>query len=215
MPLNRFRLPPKGTLIPSNSDDPLRYYYLPLVGRLYVSRINIATGLIQNQFFEKTLEIGYGSGVLIPTLSKISDEVYGVDLQSNPETVSQLLAKLDCYPKLSYGVPDRLLFDDNTFDLIVAISVLEHIKEIRSFLEEIHRVLKPGGQLLVGMPAVNKFMDYLFQAIGFSGIEAHHVMSPEEMSLASQGLFKLEKSAHMPGFLPSNTYLYKSFCFRK
>jgi len=208
-------LPPKGALVANNPDDPLDYYYRPLVGKLYTERINIALRLLGERRFQKSLEVGYGSGILIPTLCQISDKVYGVDLGSNPEATSERLGKLNCYPILSRGVPDKLDFEDNTFDLVVAISVLEHIKAIASFLQEIHRVLSPGGCLLVGMPAVNKTMEYLFQAIGFSGIEAHHVTSPEEMHQAANSIFVLKSVDRMPNFLPANTYIYKAFCFEK
>lgn len=211
----KLRLPPKGTLVTSGDSDPLDFYYLPLVGKLYVSRINITLGLLDRDEFSSVLEIGYGSGILLPTLNRLSSEVYGVDLDSDPEIISKRLANLGCYPNLSRGVPDRLLFEDNSLDLVVAVSVLEHIKPIQPFLAEIHRVLKPGGYLLVGMPAVNKTMQYLFSAIGFSGIEHHHVTSPEDMQQAAVSLFRQKSVAWMPGFLPANIYLYKSFCFEK
>lgn len=211
-----FRLPPKGAFTPNGEDDPLKYYYVPVVGRLYTSRVSMALQLLDQRHFDQTLEIGYGSGVLIPTLCKISNQVYGVDLESDPALVLNQLANFGCQAELSRGVPDRLLFPDESFDLIVAISVLEHIKAIDSFLAEVYRVLRPGGTLLVGMPAVNKFMSYLFQAIGFSGIEQHHVTTPEEMERAARRLQLAPKaSARMPDFLPSSIYLYKTFRFEK
>ncbi|HEY9619548.1 MAG TPA: class I SAM-dependent methyltransferase [Crinalium sp.] len=211
----RFSLPPRGSFTPNGEDDPLKYYYIPLVGQLYIARIAITLQLLNRRHFNKTLEIGYGSGILLPTLCKISQEVYGVDLTSNPNIVSKQLTNFGCQATLSQGVSDRLLFEDNTFDLIVAISVLEHIREIKDFLWEIHRVLKPGGILLVGMPAVSRFMQFLFQAIGFSGIENHHVTTPESMLQAAQSMYRLKAASHLPGFLPSSVYLYKSFCFEK
>ena len=161
------------------------------------------------------LEIGYGSGILMPTLCQVSEQVYGVDLNSDPDSVAEQLNRFNCYPKLSRGRAGKLLFEDETFDLIVAISVLEHIAEIQQFLTEIYRTLKPGGWLLVGMPAVNKTMEYLFQAIGFSGINDHHVTSPEDMAKAAKSLFRLGAVSWMPGFLPSSVYLYKAFRLEK
>lgn len=210
-----FNLPPKGTLSPNGIEDPLKYYYVPLIGKLYVSRINLALGLLENTHFQSTLEIGYGSGILLPTLCEISDIVYGVDIESDPDGVTEQLNVLGYHPKLSHGHPQKLLFDDNSLELVVAISVLEHIKEIHSFLAEIYRVLKPGGFLLVGMPAVNKTMEYLFQAIGFSGIDKHHVTTPEDMLKAAKSMFQLGAVSWMPGFLPSSIYLYKVFRFEK
>lgn len=213
--MTKLALPPKGILEPNNDDDPLKYYYVPIVGKLYVSRINMTLGLLRQDEYGSILEIGYGSGVLMPTLTRLSDAIYGVDLSSDPGDISRRLAKLSCYPKLSQGEADKLLFDDNSLDLVIAISVLEHIKAIQPFLAEIYRVLKPGGTLLVGMPAVNKTMEYLFKAIGFTGIEAHHVTSPEEMHQAAAGMFRLKCSDRLPNFLPPKIYLYKSFCFEK
>lgn len=213
--MTKLALPPKGILEPNNDDDPLKYYYVPIVGKLYVSRINMTLGLLRRNEYGSILEIGYGSGVLMPTLTRLSDAIHGVDLSSDPDDISRRLAKLRCYPKLSQGEADKLLFDDNSLDLVIAISVLEHIKAIKPFLAEIHRVLKPGGTLLVGMPAVNRTMEYLFRAIGFAGIEAHHVTSPEEMHQAATRMFRLKCSDRLPNFLPPKIYLYESFCFEK
>ncbi len=212
----KFKLPPKGMLAPNGSDDPLKYYYVPLISKLFISRINITLHLLKDSSFNKSLEIGYGSGVLLPTLSKLSNQVYGVDIGSDPKFVAEQLKVLGCNPTLSTGVSDKLLFEDNYFDLVVAVSVLEHIKDIDFFLTEIYRVIRPGGVLLVGMPAVNPFMEKLFAAIGFSGIHNHHVTSPETMHKAAlNNLFMLKGVNWMPGLLPSNFYLYKSFLFQK
>jgi 2-polyprenyl-3-methyl-5-hydroxy-6-metoxy-1,4-benzoquinol methylase len=212
---SRFELPPKGALSPNGVEDPLKYYYKPLISKLFIHRVNIVLQLLGEQCFSNTLEIGYGSGVLLPSLCKISDRVYGVDIGSDPEFVSRQLHLLGCHPILSTGSPKKLLFENDFFELVVAVSVLEHIAEIQDFLAEIHRVLKPGGYLLVGMPAVNKFMEYLFQLIGFSGIQHHHVTSPEDMHRAARTTLTLRSSSWMPSFLPFNLYLYKAFLYQK
>lgn len=210
-----FKLPPKGRFTPNGDDDPLKYYYIPLIGQLYISRIEMTLKLLGDRRFDNTLEIGYGSGILLPTLCKISNQVYGVDLVSDPDVVSKQLLACGCHAHLSSGIAARLLFEPHSFDLVVTISVLEHIRDIQSFLKEIYRILKPGGTLLVGMPAVSKFMEFLFQAIGFSGIEKHHVTSPEEMLVAARSMYNLKATSYLPGFLPSSIYLYKAFYFEK
>lgn len=47
---------------------------------------------------------------------------------------------------------DRLPFDDNAVDLIFSYHTLEHVTEYLFSLGEIHRVLKHGGQFLLGVP---------------------------------------------------------------
>src|SRR5690606_4123973 len=41
---------------------------------------------------------------------------------------------------------------DNSFDTVVSFQVIEHIKDDRLFLQEIHRVLRPGGIAMITTP---------------------------------------------------------------
>jgi SAM-dependent methyltransferase len=43
---------------------------------------------------------------------------------------------------------------DNQFDLVICTQVLEYISDPRQAIREIHRVLKPGGKLLLSVPAM-------------------------------------------------------------
>jgi len=55
--------------------------------------------------------------------------------------------------------------DDNSIDLIVSISALEHNKEvesIRKIFHELHRVLKPGGKMIMTLPA-SENQDWFFE----------------------------------------------------
>lgn len=49
---------------------------------------------------------------------------------------------------------NRLPFDDSSVDLVFTNHTLEHLDEYLYALGEIHRVLKHGGRLLVGVPYV-------------------------------------------------------------
>ena len=40
----------------------------------------------------------------------------------------------------------------NSFDLLMAFHVLEHIRDIKSLRREIHRILQPGGKMILCMP---------------------------------------------------------------
>jgi SAM-dependent methyltransferase len=50
------------------------------------------------------------------------------------------------------GTGHTLPFADNSFDHVICSEVLEHIPEYASFLQEIQRVLKPGGLFAVSVP---------------------------------------------------------------
>lgn len=58
------------------------------------------------------------------------------------------------YPsaKLIAGNLPPLPYADGSFDSVVSFQVIEHIRDDRKFLQEIHRVLKPGGVALITTP---------------------------------------------------------------
>ena len=55
-------------------------------------------------------------------------------------------------PVLPGSLDDPLPFDDDAFDLAVALDVLEHVADDGAALRELARVIAPGGRLLVTVP---------------------------------------------------------------
>lgn len=215
----RFVLPPRGALSPNNAVDPHRYYYVPLLGRLFTGRIDLGlrllTGLPRPR---RVLELGYGSGLLMPTLCTTGAEVSGVDLHSDPAQVRAQLARLGVHPaELVRGPAQALPFPDGRFDLVVAFSLLEHIpeEELRQVLSETARVLAPEGRLLVGCPAVHRGMSLLFSAIGFRGIDEHHVSDIFAVQRAAAPHFAIERTATLPAPLPVGRGLYSAVLFAR
>jgi SAM-dependent methyltransferase len=215
----KLALPPPGVLTPNNDVDPLKFYYRPLVGRIFRARIDAGLGLIDRPF-RRLLEIGYGSGLLMPTLAKIADELHGADLEREPSALRGALLSLGVTPASLVQADIRSLpFDDRFFDGVVAFSILEHLKpdELRDAARELARVLEPGGRLLVGCPAVHKAMNAAFAAIGFSGIEDHHFSSISDVIAACDGAFTVVKHATLPsimyrapmGFAPYTAVLFR------
>ena len=54
--------------------------------------------------------------------------------------------------KLGVMQPDELPFSSGEFDSVLMDNVLEHIPQPERLLSEVHRVLRPDGRLLVGVP---------------------------------------------------------------
>ncbi len=213
----RMVLPPRGSLAPNNDVDPLRYYYVPLLGRVFTARINLGLGLLAGRF-PRLLEIGYGSGLLLPTLARVADTVDGVDLASRPDEVRPALARMGVtVGELAQGDACALPFPDGRYDAVVAFSILEHLKrpELQRAVAEAHRVLAPGGRFLVGCPAVHQGMNWAFAAIGFKGIDDHHFSSIHDVLGAADGLFTVEKRATLPRGVPLGWAPYGAVLLRK
>lgn len=177
--------------LPQNGPtDPILFYKRPVVGWLYRERINLGLRLLPKRRFESLLEIGYGAGAVLLTLGSQADKMSGIDLDADPEPVHRVLAAKGLEAKLEKASVYEMPFGDAAFDLAVSFSVFEHLHEYPRGLADVARVLKPGGLFLLGMPAVNLMMEAGFRAIGFKGIEDHHVTTPAqvEKGFATAGL---------------------------
>ncbi len=102
-------------------------------------------------YFENILDAGCGSAWVAEYFLKRNKKVISLDIsKTNPKKA------LEKYPSnYHYGtVADsyKLPFVPNTFDLIIASEIIEHVTNPRYFVNELFRVLKPGGKLIISTP---------------------------------------------------------------
>jgi SAM-dependent methyltransferase len=107
------------------------------------------------------LDAGCGTGFAREELER-AGTVIGLD--SSPEAVS--LAHGDSGSGACVAFIERTPFPDDTFDLISAMDLLEHIEDDERALREIHRVCKPGGYLFVTVPAYQRLWSSHDEALG-------------------------------------------------
>lgn len=196
----RLELPPQGALSPNNDVDPLRFYYKPLVGRVFRARIDLGLGLLDGPY-DALLEVGYGSGLLQPTLAKIARRLVGVDLEAPPAGLAEYLSARGVHSELTGGDVRNLVgLPDAAFDCVVAFSIFEHLEGegLSRGLASVARVLRPGGAFLVGCPAVHRAMTAAFAAIGFRDIDHHHVSDLKTILTEAAEHFTLEALAAWP-----------------
>ena len=100
----------------------------------------------------KMLEVGCGEGRGVKLLKdKTSDYVA---LDRHQAVVDQLKNDYPDVKFLQKIVPPFSGISDNEFDVVIAFQVIEHIKKDQEFLQEIHRVLKPGGKAIISTPNI-------------------------------------------------------------
>jgi SAM-dependent methyltransferase len=58
------------------------------------------------------------------------------------------------------GASEYLPFADNTFDLVISVAVLEHVRDPFAAARELQRVLKPGGRIFVAVPFLQPYHAY-------------------------------------------------------
>jgi SAM-dependent methyltransferase len=188
----RVRLPARENIRAIDDDDPLRYYYLPVVGRFYRRRLELAARFVAGRT-GRVLEVGYGSGVFLPQLAGAPGvRVIGVDRHHVGASVRRMARAEGVDAALVAGDALGLPLADESVDAVVCLSVLEHVAALDRAAAEIHRVLRPGGVAVLGYPRVDRLMGVLFRAIGFRGIEEHHVSGPAAIEAALARVLSLD-----------------------
>lgn len=166
-------LPLKNNIYATDNDDPLKYHYWPLVGYVYKKRLRNTLSLL-GRGHNRLLEIGYGSGILFPELSRRAWEVYGLEVHGKEDLVKKMLDKEGVDNViLKPGSILNMPFEDNFFDVVVSVSTLEHIKELDGTMLEIKRILKPDGDVILSFPARNAITDSFFRLVGYNPRHLH------------------------------------------
>jgi SAM-dependent methyltransferase len=94
------------------------------------------------------LDAGCGPGNMLDRLSR-----HGTVTGSDYSLPALSFCLSRGYKRVALSALDRLAFRGEQFDLITAVDVLEHIPDDAAGLREIHRVLRPGGIVVLTVPA--------------------------------------------------------------
>jgi len=95
------------------------------------------------------LEVGVGAGTDHLQWARAGCVCYGVDLtEAAIETTRERLAVYGFQSDLRRIDAETLPFDDHRFDLVYSWGVIHHSAHPEKIVQEIHRVLKPGGEFL-------------------------------------------------------------------
>lgn len=106
----------------------------------------------------KVLDIGCNNGQRTLKAAKRCRIIYGIDYDKHMLNLAKKEAKRSKISNAYFYFGDaekKLTYSDNEFDLILFLDVLEHLNKRKFILNEIYRVLKPKGLLLLSVPKVD------------------------------------------------------------
>jgi SAM-dependent methyltransferase len=99
------------------------------------------------------LDVGCGTGANRQVLARDGRYTVGIDYSAVPLELERD-HDLEHSARVQ-GDAERLPFRDEAFDLVVSLDVLEHLKDDRLGARELRRVVRPGGVVVVFVPAFN------------------------------------------------------------
>jgi SAM-dependent methyltransferase len=157
----------------------------------------------------RTLELGAGLGEHLRYEDLSGQEYYAVELR---EELAEAIRER--YPSVEAIVADcqeRLPFNDAYFDRVLAVHVLEHLPDLPRALDEIQRVLAPGGRFHAVIPCEGGLAYSLARRISAQRlfekefdmsyewlIRSEHVNVPWEILLELRKRFRLVRSRYFP-----------------
>lgn len=114
------------------------------------------------------LDIGCYDGTFMSLVKNKDNNFYG--LEANDWGAEKSQKKGIKATKYFFNDKDKLPYGDNSFNVVVAGEIIEHIYDTDFFLSEIWRVLKPEGKLLISTPNVASLGRRLFLLFGINPI---------------------------------------------
>jgi len=139
---------------------------------MYFGRIrNILKAFLQlRKKFPKVLDIGGGLGLfsLNFKLNFPESDVFILDY-SQPEGIKEILTKnltLRIKDYIKADIQEKTPFDANSFDVIFALDILEHVENPSIAIDEILRILKKSGLLFISVPTESFLLRIVRRLIG-------------------------------------------------
>ena len=137
------------------------------------------------------LEIGVGNGSHAQLISPYTRSYTGIDLTEYAvkSTTNRLELLKRTGPKVTVQRMDaeKMEFPDNSFDFIWSWGVIHHSANTRKILEEMHRVLRPGGKAIT-MVYYRNFWNYYVVSGLFRGILQGTLFKTRSLHETRQGL---------------------------
>lgn len=192
---------------------PIMYFHQNLGVRwLFWERLNIISKFIQkNEKMKKhrCIDFGGGSGIFLPTLAKLFDEVILIDLEPSQAEIIKSEYKLEnC--KIVKGNVFELTFTD--VDCIIAADVIEHFEDTDLILNKLKTFMNKNTFLITSLPTENWLYVLLRKIFKQEKPIDHYFGSYDiEQKMIIQNLAVYKSSKSIPFFRPFDLFSIKQW----
>ena len=104
------------------------------------------------------LDIACGEGYGSAMLAQLAKKVYGVDISKEIIEHAQAKYKKDNL-QFKVGSCEEIPLKDSSVDIVVSFETIEHHNQHKAMIQEIKRVLKPDGILIISSPDKHEYSD--------------------------------------------------------
>lgn len=113
-------------------------------------KLDLAKKILEKQKFNNCLDVGCASGYMVSEISRVFPNALYHGVDSYDKVIEYGKKK---YPHIKFKVAnaEKLPFKAQEFDLIICYETIEHITKPLKALEEMKRILKKGGRLILTM----------------------------------------------------------------
>ena len=159
---------PAGKFAPLHKFNPVRLQFIRETGAAHFNRDGKVLRPFENL---SLLDIGCGGGLLSEPMAKIGFSVTGIDpSEKNIGTARAHAGQTGVAVDYRITDAEALVVQGNAFDVILNMEVVEHVADLRSYLEACAQLVKPGGLMFVAT------LNRTLKALALAKVAAEYVL---------------------------------------
>jgi predicted TPR repeat methyltransferase len=181
-----------------NPDTPTLYFHTnPIIRHVFWSRLQQIHSFIQTMPHErnKCLDFGGGSGVFLPMLCQLFDQVVLIDL--HPEQARVIKEK---YHLENCEIIESDIFDFSpiTCDAIIAADVLEHFRDTTQIVAKLETFMAENAAIYTSLPSENALYQFLRLIFRIEKPDDHYASARGVEKVFCDRGYRQVKHKHLP-----------------
>ena len=191
----------------------LAYFHRnPLTRYLFRKRLRVAAALLGTSPAHRLLDAGCGIGYFLPTLTRVADQVHGIDRHGVAVEYARRLVRGRGLANVQVSTGDilNLPYPTASFDVVVSLSTFEHITNLDGGFTELRRICAPGARVVVGYPMEGSFLLGLAERLDHATCLRKHVRCMTRCLEQDEGV-RGQVTGHVSTWLAIDAALGRNF----